>query len=188
MSGSIYGRIHRHKVFISYHHENDQWYRDAFEKMFAGANNIMVSKSVQIGDIDDGLSVDRIRRIIREQYIRDATVTVVLVGKDTWRRKHVDWEIGASIRQTEYSPRAGLLGVLLPTYPGYSSSSYNPYTIPPRLYRNIECGYAKLYSWNENANLVADWIQLAYETRKIKNPDNSYQSYGNNRNGDMWYP
>lgn len=39
-----------HKVFVSYHHENDQHYRNAFEDLFSGYYNILISKSVQIGD------------------------------------------------------------------------------------------------------------------------------------------
>ena len=42
----------RHKVFVSYHHANDQDYRNYFEGLFANIYDIMVSKSVQIGDID----------------------------------------------------------------------------------------------------------------------------------------
>ena len=90
----------RHKVFVSYHHAQDQRYRDAFERLFADIHDIMVSKSVQIGDIAPGLKTETIRQKIRDEYLRDTTVTVVLVGRNTWQRKHVDWEIGASIRDT----------------------------------------------------------------------------------------
>ena len=96
----------RHKVFVSYHHANDQEYRNLFEGLFSFIHNIIVSKSVQIGDIDPNLKVDTIRQKIRDEYLRDSTVTVVLVGAETWKRKHVDWEIGASIRCS------GLLGIL----------------------------------------------------------------------------
>ena len=84
----------RHKVFISFHHE-DQAYKDSFVRMME--SNI-VDRSIDDGDIDDGLAVDTIRRKIRDEFIADATVTVVLVGACTWQRKHVDWEIGSSLR------------------------------------------------------------------------------------------
>jgi hypothetical protein len=86
----------RHRVFVSYHHANDQAYRDAFEAMFAGQSSVFVSKSVQIEDIADGLSTDYVRQKIRDEYLRDSTVTVVLVGTQTWQRKHVDWEISST--------------------------------------------------------------------------------------------
>ena len=36
----------RHKVFVSYHHENDQCYRDLFESTMVDKFDIMVSQSV----------------------------------------------------------------------------------------------------------------------------------------------
>lgn len=44
-----------HKVFVSYHHQNDWYYRDEFETIFS---NVIISKSVQDGDIDPNLSDD----------------------------------------------------------------------------------------------------------------------------------
>ena len=69
----------RHQVFVSYHHEFDQGYRDAFERLFANTYDILVDKSVQIGDIGQNLKVATIRQKIRDEYLRDSTVTVVLV-------------------------------------------------------------------------------------------------------------
>ena len=138
----------RHKVFVSYHHDNDQEYRDLFEGLFSDIHDIIVSKSVQIGDIAPNLKTETIRQKIRDEYLRDSTVTVVLIGAETWKRKHADWEIGASIRETEYNPRSGLLGILLPNYPRPQGepNNYLVNTIPPRLHDNIKCEFAKIYN------------------------------------------
>jgi len=173
----------RHKVFVSYHHANDQAYRDRFENIFVNIHDIMVSKSVQIGDIDPNLKTDTIRQKIRDEYLRDSTVTVVLIGTQTWQRKHVDWEIGASIRDTQYNPRSGLLGIFLPTYPYLHN---NPYTIPPRLHDNIECGFAETHNWSDNPSLVQKWIHEAFQRRNKVNPNNSYPNFVNNRSGERW--
>ena len=79
--------VPRHKVFVCYHHQQDQGLRDRFENLFADRYNIMDSRSVGIGDIPNGLNLDEISRRIRDNYLRDATVTVVLVG-----RGHVEKE------------------------------------------------------------------------------------------------
>ena len=178
----------RHKVFVSYHHDNDQEYRDLFEGLFSDIHDIMVSQSVQIGDINPNLTTETIRQKIRDEYLRDSTVTVVLIGEETWKRKHVDWEIGASIRQTQHSTRSGLLGILLPTYPRPPGEPdrYNPCTIPPRLYDNIQCGFAKIYNWNTTPNIVQSWIHAAFDRRNKEIPDNSYPSFANNRSGERW--
>jgi len=174
----------RHKVFVSFHHENDEEYRKKFERIF---NNIYVSKSVDIGDIDPNLNTETVRRKIREEYLRDTSVTVVLVGKETWKRKHVDWEISASIRKTKMSPRSGLLGIILPTHPNYQEEFYNPYIIPPRLYDNIKCKYAKIYDWSSNTNTVQNWIHQAFLRRDTINPNNARLLFAKNRSGDRWY-
>lgn len=176
----------RHKVFVSYHHANDQYYKELFDNLFSNIYDIMVSKSVQIGDIDSNLSTERIRQKIRDEYLRDSTVTVVLIGSETWKRKHVDWEIGSSIRQTEYSSRSGLLGIILPTYPRKDLTKYNPYTIPPRLYDNIKCNFAQIYNWNDNPVVVQKWIHEAFDRRNKIIPDNSFPSFMNNRSGEIW--
>ncbi|MEZ9494927.1 TIR domain-containing protein [Vibrio splendidus] len=179
---------YRHKVFMSYHHDNDQSYRNRFEAMFATQYDIMVSKSVQIGDIDSNLKVDTIRQKVRDEYLRDSTVTIVLVGSQTWQRKHVDWEIGSSIRHTQFNLRSGLIGILLPSYqrPFGNPSGYRADTIPPRLSDNVNCGFAKIYNWSDDPKEVQSWIHEAFERRNTVIPDNSYPSFINNRSGSGW--
>lgn len=177
----------RHNVFVSYHHSiEDQDYRNEFESLFAKRHEIMISKSVRIGDIDPNLATDTIRQKIRDEYLRGSTVTVVLIGPETWQRKHVDWETGASIRHTQYNPQSGLLGILLPTYTRTDPSKYNKYMIPPRLSDNIESGFAKIYNWSTDPAAVQNWIHEAYERRNKIIPDNSFPSFVNNRSGERW--
>lgn len=180
----------RHNVFVSYYHSNDQYYRNIFEQMFSNYYDIMISKSVQIGDINENLPTETIRQKIRDEYLRNSTVSVVLIGSETWKRKHVDWEIGSSIRQTQYNSRSGLIGILLPSYLEYygiEHGKYDKYVIPPRLSDNIDNGFAKLYNWSNNPDDVQNWIHEAFQRRNQINPDNSYPSFSKNRTGDRWY-
>lgn len=178
----------RHKVFVSYHHANDQAYRDRFEHLFDTYHGIMVPKSVDIGDIPPNLPTETVRQKIREEYLRDSSVTVVLVGAKTWQRKHVDWEIGSSIRHTDKHPRSGLLGIFLPTYPRENQWTYDPYTIPPRLYDNVTCKFASLHDWSEDPATVAKWIDEAFRRRDSVQPNNGRLSFAENRSGDRWSP
>lgn len=179
----------RHRVFVSYYHDEDQAYRDRFENLFSDIHGIMVSESVEIDDIDDtNLSSKRIFQIIREDYLSDSTVTVVLIGAHTWQRKFVDWEIGASIRHTKSNPRSGLLGILLPTYPKPPGKAYDPYTIPPRFYDNIQCNFATIHNWRKDPSTVQAWIHEAFKRRNQNPPpDNSRPAFGKNRSGERWY-
>ena len=118
-----------------------------------------------MGDIDLNLRTETTYQKIRDEYISNATVTVVLIGPHTWRRKFVDWEIYSSLRHTDYNGRCGLLGIFLPTYP-LPGNKYNPYTIPPRLHDNIECGYAVVRGWSTDPNEVKGWIHQAFTETK----------------------
>ena len=175
-----------HKVFVSYHHANDQGYRDAFERMFGLLSGVFISKSVQIGEISPYIATDTVRAKIRDEYLRDSTVTVVLVGTQTWQRKHVDWEISSSIRSTMLSTRSGLLGILLPTHPSYQAPGYDPGIVPPRLVDNAKCGFAHIYDWTTAAAQVSRWIHAAFERRSTVEPDNSYEHFVNNKSSARW--
>lgn len=172
-----------HKVFVSYHHANDQYYRNEFEAIFSDYYNILITKSVQIGDIDPYLKTDTIRQKIRDEYLRDSTVTLVLVGVETWKRKHVDWEISSSIRETKHSSRSGLLGILLPSHPSYGKETYDGGIVPPRLCDNQVCGYAKIYDWSSDPATLQNWIHQAYLDRSRLTPDNDYPHFVNNKSG-----
>ena len=177
----------RHRVFVSYYHKDDQGYRERFEGLFSDIHNIYVSESVKMGDIDPNLNPERIRQKIRDDYLRDSTVTVVLVGAHTWQRKFVDWEIAASIRKTQYNSRSGLLGILLPTYPRPPYNPYDPHTIPPRLHDNIERGFAKLHKWSDDPDTVQLWIHEAFKRRHEEpSPDNTRDPFKYNRSGERW--
>jgi len=178
--------ISRHKTFISYHHANDESYKREFKGLFSDIHDVIVPWDVEIGDIDPNLKTDTIRRKIRDEYLRDSTVTVVLIGSQTWQRKHVDWEISSSIRDTQNNSRSGLLGIFLPSYPLTHENKYNQFTIPPRLHKNVECGFAKVYNWSTNPDMIRNWIDEAFERRHNATPDNSYSLFVNNRTGNQW--
>ena len=103
-----------HKVFISYHHANDQLYKE--ELVYIGENhNIFIDKSVDTGDITDNLSDEQIREKIRDEYLRDSTVTILLVGEETKYRKHVDWELYSSMIDGKVNKKSGILVIELPS-------------------------------------------------------------------------
>ncbi len=179
----------RHKVFISYYHEDDQEYKN---RLVQALESKFVDKSVSQGDIhDEGLPLDEIRRRIRNNHISDATVTVVLIGCCTWQRKHVDWEILASLIDRPNNQRCGIVGLLLPTHHDYLNppKERNPRLIPPRLARNIvgKNPFAVIYDWPKNglSKKVLPKIHTAFQRRnQTPWPDDSLTLFKNNRSGD----
>ena len=171
----------RHRVFISYHHD-DQVYKDWFIQMLG---DDIVDESVSDGDINDNLATETIRQNIRDYFIRDATVTVVLIGPCTWQRKHVDWEIGSSLRHTSLNPRCGLLGILLPNHSNARTGQFSHNLVPPRLADNVGGidPYASIYDWSDNSTDIRNWIHWAFERRTGTDPNNSRGQYRHNRSG-----
>ena len=76
--------------------------------------NIFEDASVNTGGISDELTDQQIRTIIRDDYLRDSSVTIVLVGSETKYRKHVDWEIYSSMYNGAKNKKSGVLVINLP--------------------------------------------------------------------------
>ena len=104
----------KHKVFISYHHANDQWYKNELEKM-NDVFDIFVNRSVSLGDIDEEEEPQKIREIIRDEYLRDTSALILLVGTETKNRKHVDWELYSSMRDSPRNGKSGIFIINLPS-------------------------------------------------------------------------
>jgi len=171
----------RHKNFLSYYHADDEAYRLAFEKAFS---NIFINKSVQSGDIDKDNSSEYVKRLILEDYITDASVVTVLVGANTKKRKHVDWEIAAGLNK-KVGGYSGLLGILLPSVPT-PNRHYQYIDLPPRLAANAKTGYADIYLWTEitkDSVTIKQAIEKAFQKRVTNSNliDNSLPLFANNR-------
>jgi MTH538 TIR-like domain (DUF1863) len=142
-TGGLLGFIQtKRKVFISYHHGGDRTYYDAFSRTFCDQYEVFHDTSLERAINSD--NTDYVRWRLAEKCITGSSCTIVLIGRDTWGRKFVDWEIDATLEKQH-----GLIGVMLPTDDlGLLSSSYsNP--VPDRLQDNVQSCYAVLYPWND---------------------------------------
>lgn len=97
----------KHKTFISYHHENEQYEKDEIIKHFSGDD--FIDLSVHDGDIDTDLPEDSIMRKIRDEYLKGSSVTLVIIGEETAQRPFINSEIQASLWGDNPN---GLLGVV----------------------------------------------------------------------------
>lgn len=84
-----------HKVFVSYHHANDQSRADYLRDTYS-SNDTIIDRSLQ--DAYDNKTDDEILSLIRTYHLKNSTVTIVLIGSETANRKWVDWEIYSSLR------------------------------------------------------------------------------------------
>lgn len=185
----------KHKVFISFHHKNDQWAKEELLKLNKQFE-IFIDGSVDTGDIDDDLSDETIRQKIRDEYLRDSTVTILLVGTETKNRKHIDWELYSSMIDGAKNKKSGILVIQLPsTNPKFYTAAHGdvekeslyhdtsswisidkrteyekryPY-LPDRIIDNLLKSKAKVSvtSWNKiNEDSLDLLIDLTFKDRK----------------------
>ncbi len=151
----------KHRVFVSSFHD-DAAYRRRWDDLFS---SILISASVEPGEIDGSSSAEYVKRLIQEDYITQASVVVVLVGLKTHCRKHVDWEISAGLNK-KVGGYSGLIGIWLPNHPNFGSGkSWTADSTPARLADNLSSGYAKGFDWTQDANKVKGWVEQAFEAR-----------------------
>lgn len=148
----------RRKCFIS-HHRADADAVNKFINRF-GSGNFIKRGVTMPSEVIDSTNVDYVLRRIRELYVQDSTVTIVLVGACTWSRKFVDWELQASLRRPSNGLPNGLIGILL-------DSSIRP-PLPPRFALNRDSGYAQYHYYPKNADTLGDWIEDAFQARTCR--------------------
>lgn len=176
--------IPRHKVFISYYHKDDQWYKDqllALNEIY----NLFDDYSVHEDEIDDtGMTDEDIRREIRDNYIKKATVLILLCGKNTRTRKHIDWEIHAAMYHSVANPQMGILVINVdgdngqiacgkeeenvispyihwtPLQKDIASLKESYLDLPDRIIENI--------AREEVSITVVNWNNIAHDVEKIK--------------------
>jgi len=153
----------RRKVFIS-HYKGDQKEVDAFIQKFASEEKVFIPYVLGANDNNEFINSnnpDYVMTQIRNKYLLDTTVTIVLVGSCTHSRRYVDWELKSSLRQGEYIPN-GVMGIILPSK---GNSAY----LPPRLEDNwskgnVDC-YARYWIYPRTPEELGTWIDDAYNAR-----------------------
>ena len=165
----------RRKCFISYHHDDELEVQDFIEE-FDHDRDVLIARGIgasMAGDIVNSTDDDYIKAQIRSKYLRDTTVTIVMVGQCTWARKFVDWEIAASLRNTSTATRSGLLAITLPSIANSDRS------LPARIEdnRDGEDGYARWWKYPTSSDSLANMIETAYEYRSTRSDlvDNTRQ-------------
>lgn len=134
-----------HKVFVSFHHDNDQKYKDSLVK-WGVENNIFIDGSVDMGEIPDDWTSQQIREYIRDEHLKDTSVTILLVGTETKNRKHIDWELFSSMYDGKKNKKSGILVINLPS---------------------VDCKYHTLCSQEEKTAVLPDvknWITITDRT------------------------
>lgn len=142
-----------HKCFISYN-SADKVAVDEFCEKFSGS---FIRRGLKMEeDIIDSNNTDYVMQRIRDLYLQDSTVTIVLIGKCTWARRFVDWEVQASLRNPSDGYPNGLVAIQL-------WQSYK--TLPDRVKLNVDSDYSKFYEHPKSSNSLENMIDEAWAAR-----------------------
>lgn len=158
--------VSRHKCFLSYH-------KDDLEEVerFAGKYlKVFIPKVLGARDQElvNSTDSDYIMRRIREKYLIDSTVTIILIGQCTWSRKFVDWEIASSLRDDPKNKRSGLLGIVLPSVGSISNAKLSKRMSANMGPRGAKEKYARLHRYPADGKSLRDWIEDAFGARQTR--------------------
>jgi hypothetical protein len=154
----------RHKCFVSFHQDDEA----EVEKFIEDFEDIFIPRVLGVSDEDDFIDsedTDYVMDQIREKYLTDSTVTIVLVGKCTWARRYVDWETYSTLRNDKRNRRSGLMAITLP-----SAANYAKKQLPPRVDDNVDGdkGYARWWKYSSSRASLRSLIDEAFEARTSK--------------------
>ena len=162
----------KRKVFVSFHHKNDQAWFDYFTKKFSDQYDVFHDKSIGETKVRSDDPED-INRAIREDYIKGSSITIILCGQETQKRKYVDWEIYSTLHYEH-----ALLGIGLPSA---TKSFDGKIIVPSRLHDNIQSSYAHFISWIDDALELKKNIEAAIKkSEKTSLINNSREKMGRN--------
>jgi hypothetical protein len=160
-----------HKCFISYNAAD----KDAVDKFCENFSGSFIRRGLKMeDDIIDSTNTDYVMQRIRSLYLKDSTVTIVLIGKCTWARRFVDWEVQASLRNPADGYPNGVVAIQL-------WDSYK--TLPNRVSLNVNSGYSKFYAYPKSSASLENMINEAFDARFDKQNliDNPRDRFSNNR-------
>ena len=133
----------KRRIFISFDHDDTETVNG-----FLGLRNILDNFEFYNHKLDyriNSTDVNYVMKVIRDEFINPASVTVVLIGNRTANSSWVTWEIDESKRQGK-----GILGIRLKDTYGN-----NPSGIPQN----------HIGDWQPDKFI--DWIEWAYQNRGV---------------------
>ena len=172
----------RRKVFISYFKGDKPWVDALVRDYGQQGTGVFIPRVVGVKDEDDFVNSDNpdyIISAIRERYIQDTSVTILIIGQCTHSRKYIDWEIKSSLRQPVKGMPNGLLGLAVaPPKDPFGNPIWH--VLPERFSINYkdkrpDLSYAQYRTWPTNAAELRKWIEESYysaenNSDRITNP------------------
>jgi hypothetical protein len=157
----------KRRVFIS-HHQSDNIEVNKFIDDFSNIHKVFTPYVLGANsnyEMIDSSNPAYVMSQIRQKYLQDSTVTIVLIGSCTHSRRYIDWEIKSSLRQSETELPNGLIGILLPSM---GSSGHLPDRLKANWNKENKDSFARYYKYPTSAEQLGRWIDDAYNARTTR--------------------
>jgi hypothetical protein len=148
----------RPNIFISYDRENDGQHFARISNMLADYVDFTYRGSIK--DISKADDPEYVTEQMIHGELSKAEIAVVLCGKQTFKKKFVEWEISAAL-----SNRQALIGVILPDY---IKSQTGRIIVPERLMDNVKSTYASCIGWSNDPVYIYKNIKKTVKHRITK--------------------
>lgn len=169
-----------HKTYLSYHPE-DQSQVERFLEQFDHLNNLAIQRPPGELEQDIEREDDKHKLIhkMRQRYLKDSTVTLLLLGPCTYTQRSVDLELLASLHHGQdvmADPNEDILpnGLVAVMLPHYQEDGF-----PDRLNENLRVSedqpepYARVIPYPEDKMTLAAAIKDAHTRRETLLPNNT---------------
>jgi len=151
------------RVFFSFHYKRDAWRANQVR------NSWVTKPDRKVAGYWDAAEWEKVNRkgekAIKDwidEQLKGTSVTVVLIGAETSKRKYVQYEIDQSLNKGN-----GIIGIYIHNIKNQKKETdtkgVNPFT-------KLGHKHIKTYNWvnNKGYENIGDWIESAYEKAQIK--------------------
>jgi hypothetical protein len=157
----------RHKCFLAYHVDD----ADEVAYFLDQYGDVLIPRVLGVTSEDDFIDSSDTNYVmdqIREKYLTDSTVTIVMIGKCTWSRRFVDWEVYSSLRHDTNNKRSGLMAITLPSVASDSARQLPARVEDNRLGDDGDEGYARWWKYPKTSASLRSHIETAFQSRATK--------------------
>lgn len=154
----------RRRCFVSYHGADI----DVATQFIADFGQVFIPTVLGVTEDDDFVDSDDddyVKRRIREEHLSTTTVTIVILGRCTWSRRFVDWEIASSLRDDPTNKRSGLLAL---TLPGETTARLPDRVLDNWVRGKVDESYAEFEVYPTTAAILRNAIEAAFAARTSK--------------------
>lgn len=162
------------KIYISCYENNDYDYKNKLIEKNFNRNNMLFGL-INKEDINNEIfrkDKTNFIEIIKNKFLQDSEVLVLLVGEETKKRKSIDWEIRAAMTKTSLFDKCGILIVYLDDvikkYHGKIPREILPKIISKNI-NNKDCFFLET-TWNKfihSYETIEKYINVAFAYGKM---------------------